>query len=83
MRYSVTAQGKNFTFRDLRTLMAKASPRRAADELAGLAADSEVERAIAQRVLAGVPLRQFIEEPLLAPERDEVSRLILERPNFL
>ena len=45
----------------------------------GLAADSEVERAVAQRLLAEVPLRQFIEEPLIAPEHDEVSRLILER----
>ncbi|MBD9357478.1 ethanolamine ammonia-lyase subunit EutB [Methylomonas albis] len=79
MNYSATAQGKSFHFHDLRTLLAKATPRRAADELAGLAADSEVERAVAQRVLADVPLRQFIEEPLIAPEQDEVSRLILER----
>jgi len=79
MKYSATAHGKSFHFRDLRTLLAKATPRRAADELAGLAADSEVERAVAQQVLAEVPLRRFIEEPLLAPERDEVSRLILER----
>ncbi|WP_026601580.1 ethanolamine ammonia-lyase subunit EutB [Methylomonas sp. 11b] len=79
MNYSATAQGKSFHFRDLRILLAKATPRRAADELAGLAADSEVERAVAQQVLAEVPLRRFIEEPLLAPERDEVSRLILER----
>jgi len=79
MKYSATAHGKSFHFRDLRTLLAKATPRRAADELAGLAADSEVERAVAQRVLADVPLRRFIEEPLIAPELDEVSRLILER----
>ena len=79
MKYAASLQGKTFDFRNLRTLLAKASPRRAADELAGLAADSEVERAIAQRVLAEVPLQQFIEEPLIAPEDDEVSRLILDR----
>jgi ethanolamine ammonia-lyase large subunit len=79
MNYAATLQGRNFNFRNLKTLMAKASPRRAADELAGLAADSEVERAIAQQVLAEVPLKAFIEEPLIAPEHDEVSRLILER----
>ncbi|NOV30630.1 ethanolamine ammonia-lyase subunit EutB [Methylomonas sp. ZR1] len=79
MTYSATVKGKSFHFRDLRTLLAKATPRRAADELAGLAADSEVERAVAQRALADVPLRRFIEEPLIAPELDEVSRLILER----
>ncbi|MCQ8119864.1 ethanolamine ammonia-lyase subunit EutB [Methylomonas rosea] len=79
MNYSATVKGKSFDFRDLRTLLAKASPRRAADELAGLAAVSEVERAVAQQVLADVPLRQFIEEPLIAPELDEVSRLILDQ----
>jgi ethanolamine ammonia-lyase large subunit len=79
MSYSATVQGKSFQFKNLRTLMAKATPRRSADELAGLAAESEVERVVAQRLLADVPLRQFIEEPLIAPEQDEVSRLILER----
>ena len=79
MRYSTSGNGKHFGFANLRILMAKATPRRAADELAGLAAESEVERAVAQRLLADVPLRQFIEEPLIAPEHDEVSRLILER----
>ncbi len=78
MRYSTTLNGKHFGFANLRILMAKATPRRAADELAGLAAESEVERAIAQQLLAEVPLKQFIEEPLIAPEVDEVSRLILE-----
>lgn len=79
MRYSATVKGKSFGFADLRVLMAKASPRRAADEMAGLAADSELERAVAQQLLAEVPLRQFLAEPLLDPEIDEVSRLILER----
>jgi ethanolamine ammonia-lyase large subunit len=79
MNYSTTVHATNFNFRNLRTLMAKASPRRAADELAGLAADSDLERAVAQRLLAEVPLKTFIEEPLIAPEHDEVSRLILDR----
>ena len=78
MRYSTTINGKHFGFDSLRILMAKASPRRAADELAGLAAESAVERAVAQQLLAEVPLKQFIEQPLIAPEIDEVSRLILE-----
>jgi ethanolamine ammonia-lyase large subunit len=79
MSYSATVRGKSFAFQDLRTLMARASPLRSADELAGLAAETELERAVAQRVLAEVPLRRFIEEPLIPPERDEVSRLILEQ----
>ena len=79
MHYSATVHGRQIRFADLRTLMAKASPKRAADELAGLAAESAVERAVAQQILADVPLRQFLEQPLIAPEHDEVSRLILER----
>lgn len=79
MNYSATLRGRNYHFQDLRTLMAKASPLRAADELAGLAADSEEERAVAQRLLAEAPLRRFLEEPLIPPEADEVTRLILER----
>jgi ethanolamine ammonia-lyase large subunit len=59
--------------------MAKASPKRSADELAGLAAESEVERALAQRCLAEIPLQRFLDEPLIPPESDEVTRLILDR----
>jgi ethanolamine ammonia-lyase large subunit len=79
MRYATTFRGRSIDFKNLRVLMAKASPSRSADELAGLAAETEVERALAQQVLADVPLRQFIEEPVIAPEADEVSRLILDR----
>jgi ethanolamine ammonia-lyase large subunit len=77
--YTATLNTNHFSFADLKTLMAKAGPRRAADELAGLAAASELERAVAQKLLADVPLSRFIEEPLIAPEIDEVSRLILDR----
>ncbi|MDD5113601.1 MAG: ethanolamine ammonia-lyase subunit EutB [Methylobacter sp.] len=83
MNYFATVHSKGFNFRDLRTLMAKASPLRAADVLAGLAADSEVERAVAQRLLAEVPLRQFLEAPLIPPEIDEVSKLILDQHDTL
>ncbi len=77
MRYTASVRGKTYRFPDLRTLLARASPLRSADELAGLAAGSEEERAVAQRVLADVALRRFLEEPLIAPESDEVTRLIL------
>lgn len=76
--YGITHRGIRYGFESLRILMAKASPRRSADELAGLAATSEVERALAQKCLAEVPLKRFLEEPLIHPESDEVSRLILE-----
>lgn len=77
--YAINHKGHHYAFGNLKTLMAKASPRRSADELAGLAAESEVERALAQRCLAKIPLKRFLDEPLIPPESDEVTRLILDR----
>lgn len=62
----------------LRRLLAKASPARSGDALAGIAAESESERVAAQRALAEVPLRRFLEEPVIPYETDEVTRLILD-----
>jgi ethanolamine ammonia-lyase large subunit len=78
MNYTRNIKGRNYTFADLKTVLAKASPRRAADELAGIAAVSEEERAVAQWLLADLQLVTFLDEPLIPPETDEVSRLILE-----
>ena len=78
MKYTKTLNGRSYHFKNLKTLLAKASPLRSGDELAGVAASSEEERAVAQWVLADLPLTEFLEEPLLPPEEDEVSRLIAE-----
>jgi ethanolamine ammonia-lyase large subunit len=77
-RYGTHLAGEHFTFADLRTVLACASPRRSGDELAGLAASDQVQRVAARYVLADLPLARFLEEPPLAPGRDEVSRLILD-----
>jgi ethanolamine ammonia-lyase large subunit len=76
--WSCTVHGRHHAFGSLRELMAKATPRRSGDELAGLAAASAEERAAAQRCLAEVPLRRFLDEPLIPYEIDEVTRLILD-----
>ena len=76
--YRTTFRGSTHTFTDLRTLLAKASPLRSGDELAGLAAASAVERVAAQHALADVPLAQFLAEPVVPYETDEVTRLILD-----
>jgi len=76
--YSTTLGQKHFTFADLRELMAKATPMRSGDALAGISAANEKERAAAQRVLADVPLEQFLEELLIPYEQDEVTRLIVD-----
>ncbi len=63
---------------DLRTLLAKASPLRSGDELAGLAAATAEERVRAQMALADVPLKRFLAEPVVPYESDEVTRLICD-----
>jgi ethanolamine ammonia-lyase large subunit len=63
---------------DLKTLLARASPARSGDELAGIAAASAEERVRAQIELADVPLKRFLNEPLIPYESDEVTRLILD-----
>jgi ethanolamine ammonia-lyase large subunit len=63
---------------DLKMLLARASPARSGDELAGIAASSAEDRARAQMELADVPLRRFLNEPLIPYEEDEVTRLIFD-----
>src|SRR5215472_6810541 len=66
---------------DLRTLLAKASPARSGDELAGVGASSAEERARAQIQLADVPLKTFLAWPVIPYEDDEVTRLICDSHN--
>ena len=79
MPYSHTLGVRRHAFEDLRTLLACASPARSGDALAGIAADSEERRMAARLALADVPLARFLDEPLVPPEHDGVSRLILEQ----
>lgn len=79
MAYHVQLGRESWSFPDLKTLMAKATPLRSGDQLAGVAALSMEERVAAQMCLAEVPLQAFLDEPLIPPEIDEVTRLILDR----
>jgi ethanolamine ammonia-lyase large subunit len=81
MSYSATTAGVRYVFDDLRTLLAKATPARSGDELAGIAAASAMERVAAQTALADLPLQRFLEEALVPYETDEVSRLIFDEHN--
>ena len=76
--YKTQLSGEVYDFKILRTLMAKATPERSGDILAGVAAQSHLERVAAQWVLADVPLKQFLQETLVAYEDDEVTRLIID-----
>lgn len=76
--YRQTLGQLQWEFDSLRTLLAKASPARSGDTLAGIAAQSDAERAAAQMALADVPLRRFLDEAVIPYETDEVTRLIID-----
>jgi ethanolamine ammonia-lyase large subunit len=69
---------EQFSFRDLREMFAKANEEKSGDQLAGLAARSERERVAAKCKLADLSLAEIIQQPLIDPDHDDVSRLILE-----
>ncbi|NVN44362.1 ethanolamine ammonia-lyase subunit EutB [Asaia siamensis] len=77
MSYAATLSGQRFVFRDLRHLLASASPLRSGDVLAGLAASSSTERVAARLALADLPLSHFLSEALVPYQQDDVTRLIM------
>jgi len=81
MAYRFTIRQHNYVFHDLKTLLAKASPHRSGDVLAGLAADSYQQRVAAQMALADVPLKAFLNEAIIPYETDDVTRLIFDTHN--
>ena len=78
MPYRHVIRQHAYVFPDLKTLLARASPLRSGDVLAGVAATTYEERVAAQLALADVPLRDFLHEALVPYEQDEVTRLILD-----
>ena len=76
--YTQTVGSCRYRFPDLKTLLARASPERSGDQLAGVAARTAEERVAACLALAETPLARFLEEPLVPYETDEVTRLILD-----
>ncbi len=78
MPHIATLGNRRYRFEDLRTLLAKASPHRSGDVLAGVAAESEAERVAAQIALADLPLQTFLDEAVVPYEDDDVTRLIID-----
>ncbi|MDH1407974.1 ethanolamine ammonia-lyase subunit EutB [Acinetobacter johnsonii] len=78
MVYKTLIGHQHYVFNDLKTLMAKATPLRSGDQLAGVAAENATERVAAQMALADVPLKQFLTEALISYEQDEITRLIID-----
>lgn len=78
MAYKTLIGHQHYVFNDLKTLMAKATPLRSGDQLAGVAAENATERVAAQMALADVSLKQFLTEVLIDYEQDEITRLIID-----
>jgi ethanolamine ammonia-lyase large subunit len=78
MPYRATLGSETFHFDSLATLLAKATPLRSGDELAGVAADSAAQRVAARLALADLPLATFLQEAVVPYEADEVTRLIID-----
>ena len=78
MTYCQQVSGHTYQFDGLVDVMAKATPLRSGDELAGCAAESDAERAAAAWVLADLPLATFLDEQVVPYETDDVTRLILD-----
>ncbi|QUW66243.1 ethanolamine ammonia-lyase subunit EutB [Pseudomonas synxantha] len=82
-QYTHTVRGQLWRFENLREVMAKASPARSGDYLAGVAASNAAERVAAQMALANIPLKQFLGEVVIPYEDDEVTRLIIDTHNAI
>ncbi|MDG5497710.1 ethanolamine ammonia-lyase subunit EutB [Niveispirillum sp. BGYR6] len=78
MGFSATLGQTLYRFDDLGSLLARASPARSGDRLAGVAAGSDAERVAARLALADLPLRTFLTTDLVPYEADEVTRLIMD-----
>jgi len=78
MAYRHTIDATTHVFGDLRDLLARATPPRSGDRLAGIAAGSAAQMIAARIALADVPLRQFLHETVIPYEHDEVTRLIVD-----
>src|ERR1035437_1691743 len=78
MAYAHTVGGVRYTFDSLVQLLARATPARSGDQLAGICATTAQERVAAQRSLADLPLKSFLDEAIVPYETDEVTRLILD-----
>ena len=83
MSFEIIVAQQRYVFKDLKTLLAKATPERSGDQLAGVAAKDATERVAAQMALADLPLKHFLNETVTAYEQDEITRLIIDEHDAL
>ncbi len=78
MLYQTSLRGECFSFADLREVLAKSNEEKSGDHLAGIAARSERERVAAKIVLADITFGEIVDRPIVDPDKDDVSRLLLD-----
>ncbi len=78
MAYHYQVGTQTYQFADLKAVLAKATPARSGDYLAGVAAETYAERMAARMCLAEIPLKTFLEDLIIPYETDEVTRLIVD-----
>src|SRR3954451_17357141 len=83
MVYRQVIDATSYAFGDLRDLLAKATPPRSGDRLAGIAAQTAEEMIAARMALADVPLRQFLEQAVVPYDDDDAPRLIIDSHDTL
>ena len=81
MIYRYTIDSHTYQFENLKAVLAKATPARSGDYLAGVAAETYAERMAARMCLAEIPLKTFLEDLIIPYESDEVTRLIVDTHN--
>jgi ethanolamine ammonia-lyase large subunit len=74
--YRTIFGNKSYNFPDLKSVLAKASPSRSGDDLAGISAGSAEERVAAKMALAEIPLSEFVSKEIIPYDQDEITRLI-------
>jgi ethanolamine ammonia-lyase large subunit len=81
MRTTITLLNTTYQFSSLKEILAKANEEKSGDQLAGIAANDAQERLAARHLLSELTLKEIRNNPILAPEEDEVSRVIEEAIN--
>lgn len=78
MEYKTKLSGQVFSFGSVKEVLAKAGEYKSGDVLAGVAAESDMERIGAKDVLAHMTLKELYENPVVPYEEDEVTRMNID-----
>lgn len=76
MKYKARVGNRIYHFESIKEVMAKANEKKSGDEMAGIAAESDSERAAAKEVLSGLLVSDLRNSPAVDYDNDDVTRII-------